>query len=138
MVGCCHRGSATNEPPRPPSSLPAGFLGDALELGTDRLTIVAHPVAAACCCLSCDEPSIRVHSHYQRRLLDLPSHGRIVELQLLGRRFRCRTAAGVRRTFVEPLPLPVGQRFGQRTSRLDGLVQHLGLVLGGRSGAGAD
>ena len=32
--------------------------------------------------------SSRVHSRYTRRLLDLPSHGRMVELRVAARRFR--------------------------------------------------
>lgn len=120
--------------PRP--LLPAGLLVDALETSADRITILAHPTATACCCPSCGEPSGRMHSRYQRRLLDLPSHGRIVELRLEVRRFRCLTAGCSQQTFAEPLPAQIARRSGQRTSRLDGLVQHLGMALGGRPAAG--
>jgi hypothetical protein len=30
-----------------------------------------------------------VHSHYQRRVTDLPLSGRIVQLMVIARRFRC-------------------------------------------------
>ncbi|MBK1659693.1 transposase [Paracraurococcus ruber] len=52
------------------------------------------------------------------------------------RRFRCVTAECPQRTFAEPLPAEVARRSAQRTARLDGLVQHLGIALGGRPGAG--
>ena len=64
----------------------------------------------------------RLHSRYERRLLDLPSHGRAVELLLQLRRLRCLAAGCPRQTFAEPLPLEVARRSGRRTARLDGLV----------------
>ncbi|WP_158292473.1 transposase family protein [Paracraurococcus ruber] len=109
---------------------------DTIEAGTDRIIISAHPAVTMSACPTCGELSRRVHSRYQRHLLDLPSHGRAVVLHLQARRFRCITAECPRRTFAEPLPAEVGRRSGQRTARLDGLVQHLGIALGGRPGAG--
>jgi hypothetical protein len=60
----------------------------------------------------------------------------VVELRLQARRLRCLAANCSRRTFAEPLPVEVAWRSGQRTSRLDGPVHHLGIALGGRPGAG--
>lgn len=120
--------------PRP--LLPPGLAVDEIETKSDRIVVSVHGPEACCCCPACGEPSNRVHSRYQRRLLDLPSHGRAVELRLRARRLRCLAANCPRRTFAEPLPLELARRSGRRTSRLDGLVQHLGIALGGRPGAG--
>lgn len=120
--------------PRP--LLPPGLAVDAIETGADRVVIFVHAPEAFHCCPACGEPSNRVHSRYQRRLLDLPSHGRVVELRLQVRRLRCLAVSCPRQTFAEPLPVEVARRSGRRTSRLDGLVQHLGIALGGRPGAG--
>jgi transposase len=120
--------------PRP--LLPPGLAVDQVEVRSDRVIIFAHAPQAFCCCPACGEPSNRLHSRYERQLLDLPSHGRIVELRLQVRRLRCLAAKCPRRTFAEPLPVEVARRSGRRTTRLDGLTQHLGVALGGRPGAG--
>ncbi len=54
---------------------PPGILVDRVEL-TDRITIIAQPVAASALCPGCDQPSSRVHSRYTRTLADLPVAGR--------------------------------------------------------------
>ncbi|TDG30232.1 transposase family protein, partial [Paracraurococcus ruber] len=84
--------------PRP--LLPSGLVVDTVETGADRITISAHPAATVSACPICGELSRRVHSRYRRRLLDLPSHGRAVELHLQVRRFRCVTAECPQRTFA--------------------------------------
>ncbi|MBL3685128.1 hypothetical protein F2981_29415 (plasmid) [Sinorhizobium meliloti] len=45
----------------------------------------------------------RVHSHYQRRLADLPWHGRVVEVQLQARRWRCINPECPRKIFTEKI-----------------------------------
>ncbi|WP_179875755.1 transposase family protein [Sinorhizobium sp. BJ1] len=47
--------------------------------------LVARPTAKEACCPCCGSRTARVHSHYQRRLADLPWHGCVV-------RFNCRLA----------------------------------------------
>ncbi len=79
--------------------------------------------------------SDRVHRLHRRRLLDLPSHGRAVELRVDVRRYRCTAGACPRRTLTEPLPPGIAGRSGRRTARLDLLVGDLGIVLGGRAGS---
>ncbi|MFA1674610.1 transposase family protein [Rhizobium mongolense] len=49
---------------------------------TDRVVLVARPTAKEACCPCCGLRTGRVHSHYQRRLADLPWHGRVVEVRL--------------------------------------------------------
>ena len=48
------------------------------------------------------------------------------------RRFRCPHADCVRRIFAERLHVGATAAHGRRTSRLDGIVHHLGVALGGR------
>jgi transposase len=55
-------------------------------------------------CPSCDHPSTRVHSHYQRRLADAAIGGRRVVLRLRVRRFFCDDPACQARTFAEQIP----------------------------------
>ncbi|MFW8642273.1 transposase family protein [Rhizobium beringeri] len=45
----------------------------------DRVVLVARPTAQETCCPCCGSRTGRVHSHYQRRLADLPWLGRVVE-----------------------------------------------------------
>jgi transposase len=76
-----------------------------------------------------------VHSRYERRLLDLPSHGRAVQLRVAVRRFRCATHGCRCRIFAERLDPRVASRAARRTSRLEAIVHHLGIALGGRPAA---
>lgn len=67
--------------------------------------------------------------------MDLPSHGRAVHLHVQVRRFRCATVSCPRRIFGEPLADSIAPRAARRTARLEGIVHHLGLALGGRPAA---
>ena len=69
------------------------------------------------------------------RLLDLPSHGRVVQMCIVVRRFRCVEPSCGRRIFAEPLGDAVAGRSARRTSRLETIVHHLGVALGGRPAA---
>src|SRR5260370_42637888 len=68
---------------------PAGLVIDDVEIGPDRILITARCRAAVGKCPDCGRQSTRVHSRYERRLLDLPSHGRAVQLRVVVHRFRC-------------------------------------------------
>jgi hypothetical protein len=114
---------------------PAGLLVDDVAIEPDRIVITARCRAAAGKCPSCGRQSVRVHSRYKRRLLDLPSHGRVVQLQVSVRRFRCMHPNCPRRIFAEQLSDGVAGRSARRTFRLEAIVHHLGLALGGRPAA---
>jgi transposase len=114
---------------------PAGLLIDDVENGPDCILITAQCRAAAGTCPDCGRQSERVHSRYERRLLDLPSHGRAVQLRVAGRRFRCVERSCRRRIFAEPLDDAVAGRSARRTSRLETIIHHLGVALGGRPAA---
>ncbi len=114
---------------------PAGLVVDAITMDGDRMVVSTRAATISAACPECGRPSSRVHSRYQRRLLDLPSHGRCVRLSVSVRRFRCSDPACRRRIFGEPLAADVAPRAARRTSRLERIVHHLGVALGGRPGA---
>ncbi len=99
------------------------------------MLITAHPSAADAACLDFGLASTRIHSRYERRLLDLPLHGHAVHLRVQVRRFRCGNAVCPRQIFGEPLAENVAPRGARRTSRLEGIVHHPGVALGGRPAA---
>lgn len=81
-----------------------------------RVVLVARPKAMESCC-SCCRQTRRVHSHYRRRLTDLPWQGRVVEIRLHARRFRCANSQCPRRIFTERLS-ETAQPKARRTVRL--------------------
>ncbi|MHB2205601.1 ISL3 family transposase [Methylobacterium sp. CM6257] len=113
------------------SVVPPGLVVDHIELGAD-LTITARPIAASARCPRCDGVSFRVHSRYTRTLSDLPVAGRRVVITIGVRRFR-RVGTGCRtKVFAERLGQDLAATYARRTGRLDCIVHHLGLALGGR------
>jgi transposase len=105
-----------------------------IESTADALIIAARPVSMSAACPTCGQLSDSVHSRYQRHLSDLPSQGKAVRIRVLARRFRCILSDCRQRIFVERLEVAITRPFARRTSRLEGLVHHLGLALGGRPG----
>lgn len=112
--------------------LPAGLKADQVELDGNTIRVHARSSDAAATCPRCGTVSRHVHSRYQRCPADLPAHGRAVELVLLVRRFRCRAKFCPARIFAERFPPAITRPHARRTSRLQILVRHLGLALGGR------
>jgi transposase len=116
------------------SLAPCGLIIERIEPEADALIIVARPTSDFAACPTCGQPSNSIHSRYQRLLSDLPSQGRPVRIKIFARRFRCLLADCRQRIFVERLEGALARPFARRTSRLEGLVHHLGLALGGRPG----
>mgnify|MGYP003133714583 CR=1 FL=1 len=83
--------------------LPGGLEAERVELVDGRVLIHARPVGSAAACPRCGEISRRVHSHYRRRLADLPAHGRQVSIDLSALRFRCRSVSCRARILAERL-----------------------------------
>jgi transposase len=86
-------------------------------------------------CPCCGAQSRRVQSRYQRRASDLPISGRRVDLLITVRRFRCDGVLCGRRIFAERFGDEVLAPRSRRTGRLELIVHHLGLALGGRPAA---
>jgi transposase len=75
-----------------------------------------------------------VHSRYLRRLGDLPWQGRVGQIDLQVRRFRCSDPEYPRRIFAEQLPAVVAPRV-RRTARLTEAQRRIALSAGGEAGA---
>ena len=112
--------------------LPSGLKASQVELVGNTVRIHSRSAKATAACPRCGTAPRHVHSRYRRRPADLPAHGRKVELVLLVRRFRCRALRCPAKIFAERFPPDVTRPHARRTSRLQGLVRHLGLALGGR------
>ena len=116
------------------SLIPSGLIVERETRSHDEISLVVRAEARVVVCPLCASPSQRVHSRYVRRVSDLPCSGRLVRLHIVTRRFCCDEPHCRRRIFAERFDgvLPVRSR---RTARLEGLVHHLGLALGGRPAA---
>jgi transposase len=120
----------------PSSLVPAGFVVDDVHSDGNKVTVRARSVTGYSCCPSCGRSSTRVHSQYRRKVADLPSAGRQVCLEIMVRRFRCAGASCRQRIFAERFDGDAVRCSARRTDRLELVVHHLGLALGGRPGAG--
>ena len=116
--------------------IPAGLAVGSVVEGDNRITVKAHSAAQEKTCPLCGRSSRRVHSRYVRTVSDLPCAGKKVELQLTTRRFVCEVPLCRRRIFAERFERDVVSERSRRTSRLEHIVHHLGLALGGRPAAG--
>ena len=115
---------------------PDGFAVDAVRAVGDRVQILLRSRRPWGICPGCGGQSRRVQSRYTRRPADLPLGGRRVELVILTRRFCCDAVLCGRRIFCERFDGAILARYGRRTQRLETIVHHLGLALGGRPAAG--
>ncbi len=84
-------------------------------------------------CPLCSQLASRIHSHYERRLADLPWQGIPVRLRCRIRRFFCDNPACPRRIFAERMP-DITQVYAHKTCRLTAALRHIGLVCGGEAG----
>lgn len=114
---------------------PEGFAVVSLQSDGDDFHIQLRSRCNSGACSDCGRLSQRVQSRYLRRPSDLPLAGRRVILTIHARRFWCDTVMCGRRIFCERFDIGVLARYGRRTQRLETIVHHLGLALGGRPGA---
>jgi len=117
----------------PSALLPAGLVMEDAGVEGATTVITVRSAAVQVVCPACGVAAGRVHSRYVRTLWDLPLGGRAVRLRLAVRRFRCDRLTCARRIFAERLVS--AEPRARRTARLDVLVHHLGLALGGRPAA---
>lgn len=115
--------------------VPRGFVVEEATSDGSALLIAVRPVATTSACPGRGARSERVHSQYRRSLADLPVAGRRVRLIARVRRFYCDTVLCGRRIFAERFDSDVLAPWARRTSRLEHIVHHLALALGGRPAA---
>src|SRR6478752_1490854 len=118
------------------SLVPSGFVVESAYYQGNTAVIAVRASGSVGLCPSCGTVSRRVHSRYRRRVTDLPLSGRIVQLLVIARRFRCDAVLCGRQIFTERFAEGVLAPSARRTARLDSIVHHLGLALGGRPAAG--
>jgi transposase len=117
------------------SLIPSGLIVESETRTSDEICLVVRAQVLVASCPLCASPSRRVHSRYVRRVSDLPCSGRLVRLLIVTRRFCCETPHCPRRIFAERFDEAVLSVRSRRTARLEGIVHHLGLALGGRPAA---
>lgn len=116
---------------RPAALVPRGFTVDAGGSDGEATLITVRPARNAGACPGCGKLSKRIHSRYQRRLADLPMAGKPVRLVVVARRIHCDAVLWGRRIFAERFDADILAPWARRTARLDQVVHHLGLALGG-------
>lgn len=85
-------------------------------------------------CPLCANPTTRIHSRYERTLLDLPCVNYSLTLVMQVCKFFCDNSDCIRRVFTERIP-EVTLPWARKTSRLGQQLQKMGLALGGAAGA---
>ena len=116
------------------SLLPVSLAVDRIAVIHDRVVVTVHALAKAVLCPDCRRLSRRVHSRYLRHLGDLPWQGRVGQVDLQVRRFRCSASECPRRIFAEQLPAVAAPRV-RRTARLAEAQRRIALSAGGEAGA---
>jgi transposase len=103
-------------------------------VGDQSVQIQLTAMTPTALCPDCATLSSSVHSHYQRRLADLPWGSLAVRLQLLVRKFVCRHVTCARRIFTGRLP-DVAAPYARKTLQLVNALRAIGIALGGQAGA---
>ncbi len=101
---------------------------------TRMVRVELQAITSHCPCPSCQQPTARVHSHYQRTIADLPWADVGVRLRLHVRKFFCDNAACMRKIFTERIPTLVAPS-ARRTLRLAQQQAVMGIALGGNPSA---
>jgi transposase len=108
-------------------------LGD-VRLAGDTIAISVSSTSPSSQCPQCCQSSERIHSHYERKLADLPWQGFAVHVRWHSRKFFCDNPLCAQRIFTERLP-EVAESYSRKTCRMAKVLFALGLACGGESGA---
>src|SRR6476620_5871403 len=117
------------------SLVPSGLVIESVSDSSDSIILTVRSDGGVTECPLCGTRSGRIHSRYDRQVADLPCAGKEVRLRVITRRFVCAVPHCRRRIFAERFGDDVFPTRSRRTARLDCIVHHLGLVLGGRPAA---
>ncbi|MCK9311485.1 MAG: ISL3 family transposase [Bacteroidales bacterium] len=85
-------------------------------------------------CPVCNKKSHSVHSTYERYLLDLPIHGKRMNITLLSRKFRCRNPECNQTIFTEQ-PAELTERYSRKTIAAKSKLQTVLVEMSARKGA---
>jgi transposase len=96
--------------------------------------VLARAKALSAACPGCGILSRRVHSRYERRLLDTAIGGCEVVICLAVRRFLCLSPECAKVTFAEQVS-GLTSRHARRTPALTAVLEAVAVALGGRAGA---
>ena len=120
---------------RTSSLIPSGLVIESVSNSSDSIMLAVRSEAGMADCPLCGSSSRRIHSRYDRQVADLPCAGRQIRMRVITRRFICEMPHCRRRIFAERFGDDVLPTRSRRTARLEYIVHHLGLVLGGRPAA---
>ena len=98
------------------------------------VTLVVRAAQSHPCCPKCGQVSTSLHSHYMRRVADLPWHGVTATLELHTRKFRCRNELCPQKVFCERLPKVV-ESYARKTLRLNTALTLIAFAMGGEAGS---
>jgi len=105
-----------------------------IAISDERIIFVLQSTQNEPPCPVCRHPGAAVHSHYARRIADLPCAGMGVRLQIHVRKFFCRNPGCRRSVFCERL-LDLAVAYARCTQRLQDEQRQLGLDFGGEAAA---
>jgi transposase len=107
---------------------------DQIQLADQMIVLTISTTHPSAVCPSCGQSSLRIHSRYTRTIADLPWADKMVQFQLLVRRFSCTNSSCLRRTFTERLGAAI-LPWARRTQRQAQQLQQLAFAMGGAAGA---
>lgn len=113
--------------------LPEGMHIDQIQASENEVSITVIATHPTSCCPLCSEPSCSIHSHYRRRVRDVPCGGRRVQLVLCVRKFFCRNPLCEQKIFTERLPDLV-RPWAKMTIRYCQQLTSIGLATCGKGG----
>jgi transposase len=117
------------------SLVPSGLVVESVSDSSDSIILTVRSEAGTTNCPLCGTASRRIHSRYARQVADLPCAGKQIRLRVIARRFVCEARHCRRQIFAERFGDDVVPVRSRRTARLECIVHHLGLALGGRPAA---
>ena len=117
------------------SLVPSGLVIESVSDPSDSIILAVRSEGGVAGCPLCGARSRQIHSRYDRQVADLPCAGKEIRLRVITRRFICEAPHCRRRIFAERFGDNVLPARSRRTARLECIVHHLGLALGGRPAA---
>src|SRR5664280_845975 len=115
--------------------VPSGLVIEGVSDSSDSIILAVRSEGGVAECPLCGARSRRIHSRYDRQVADLPCAGKEIRLRVITRRFVCKVPHCRRRIFAERFGDDVLPTRSRRTTRLECIVHHLDLALGGRPAA---